>query len=243
METYATLMCRLIERSLQSGSATAYLFIGADAAFHGELIRACAGSFPGAEQIRIEPDPEQRASISVERVRDVRSRLSRTTLGSTPRIVFCEQAELLTVQAGNALLKVIEEPPADTLWLFGCVSEERVLATIVSRCQRIRLPSLPASALTPERAKRYTSWLTSLSAPVWVRMTSRDQEPGAAYDLDEQEYFILRALHECAENTEAISLLVGIAERVGELRTSHALSLSRWAQDRIALKGLEPEHP
>lgn len=243
METYATLMCRLIERSLQRGSAPAYLFISADASLRGELINRCADFFPGAEQIRIESDPEQHASISVERVRDVRSRLSRTTLGNTPRFVFCEQAELLTVQAGNALLKIIEEPPGDTIWLFGCVSEERVLPTIVSRCQRIRLPSLPASALTPERAKRYTSWLASLSAPVWVRMTIREQEPSAAYTLDEQEDFIRRALHEYAENTETISLLVGIAERLRELRTSHALSLSRWAQDRIALEGLEPKHP
>lgn len=243
METYTTRICRLIERSLQRGFASAYLFIGGDADMRRELIRRCVGSFPDAEQIRIDPDTEQQTSISVTRVREVRSRLSCTAFNGATRIVLCEQAELLTVQAGNALLKHIEEPPSDTIWLFGCLSKESVLLTIASRCQCISLPSLRASVLTPESAKRYTSWRASLSAPVWVRMISVRQEPSASGDLNEQEQFIWRALHECTEHTQALSLLIGIAERVRELRASHALALSQWAQDRLVLSGLESEYP
>jgi len=65
---------------------------------------------------------------------------------------------------GNKLLKIIEEPPPNTLFILVAEKEENLLPTIISRCQTIRVPSLSAteiaSALTersktdPEQAKQ-----------------------------------------------------------------------------------------
>lgn len=46
---------------------------------------------------------------------------------------------------GNRLLKLIEEPPPDTLFIFVGEKEDRILPTIVSRCQMIRVPPLQAN--------------------------------------------------------------------------------------------------
>jgi DNA polymerase-3 subunit delta' len=50
-------------------------------------------------------------------------------------------AELL-VREGNRLLKIIEEPPADTIFILVAENEERVLSTILSRCQTYKIPPL-----------------------------------------------------------------------------------------------------
>ncbi len=65
---------------------------------------------------------------------------------------------------GNRLLKLIEEPPPDTLFIFAAENEEKLLSTIISRCQLIRVPPLRvtdiASALeekhqfSPEKASQ-----------------------------------------------------------------------------------------
>jgi len=56
------------------------------------------------------------------------------------RIVVIAPAETLNMAAANALLKMLEEPPANTLFLLVTSQPQRLLATIVSRCQAIDMP-------------------------------------------------------------------------------------------------------
>jgi hypothetical protein len=53
-----------------------------------------------------------------------------------------EAASVLTVEAQNALLKTLEEPPEEALLLLGAKSESDLLPTILSRCQIIHLPTV-----------------------------------------------------------------------------------------------------
>jgi DNA polymerase-3 subunit delta' len=65
---------------------------------------------------------------------------------------------------GNKLLKMIEEPPPDTLFILVAESEGEILSTILSRCQLVKIPALEATdieqnllskkACTPEQAKQ-----------------------------------------------------------------------------------------
>jgi DNA polymerase-3 subunit delta' len=65
---------------------------------------------------------------------------------------------------GNRLLKLIEEPPPDTLFIFVAEKEDRILPTILSRCQLVRVPPLAAEdiavalekqqGIDPERARQ-----------------------------------------------------------------------------------------
>jgi DNA polymerase-3 subunit delta' len=57
---------------------------------------------------------------------------------------------------GNKLLKLIEEPPANTIFILVAASEENILPTILSRCQLIRVPRLSSASIEKaliERAK------------------------------------------------------------------------------------------
>ncbi len=69
------------------------------------------------------------------------------------RIVLISPAETLNMASANALLKMLEEPPANTLFLLVTSQPQRLLATIISRCQAIDMP-------LPNRLDAL-SWLTS----------------------------------------------------------------------------------
>jgi len=52
-------------------------------------------------------------------------------------------AEYLSTEAANSLLKILEEPPPRVVWLLLAAEEQRLLPTIVSRCQRLELRPVP----------------------------------------------------------------------------------------------------
>lgn len=70
----------------------------------------------------------------------------RPVMGST-KVVILDPADGLTVEAGNMLLKTLEEPPKATLFVLITTLESAVLPTIRSRCQRLRFSPLPQSVL------------------------------------------------------------------------------------------------
>lgn len=94
---------------------------------------------------RITPEKD---SITIEQARDIISFTKLKTPGnqSTRRVVVIEQAETMTREAQNAMLKVIEEPPIDTVIILTVSSQQSVLATIVSRLQVLTVtpPTLDA---------------------------------------------------------------------------------------------------
>jgi DNA polymerase III subunit delta' len=64
------------------------------------------------------------------------------------RIYLIEQAETLTESAANSLLKVLEEPPPYVVFVLQAPHPARVLPTIVSRSQMVRLRSVPTAELS-----------------------------------------------------------------------------------------------
>lgn len=55
------------------------------------------------------------------------------------KLIILNKAELLSIEAANALLLLLEEPPVDTIFILVAISVERLPATIISRTQVIRL--------------------------------------------------------------------------------------------------------
>lgn len=78
-------------------------------------------------------------SISIESVRELQKFLQLKTIGSQPlrRAVIIEHAQTLSIEAQNAFLKLLEEPPADTLIILTVNSPRALLPTIISRVQTI----------------------------------------------------------------------------------------------------------
>lgn len=66
---------------------------------------------------------------------------------SARKVFIIHDAESMTIEASNALLKVLEEPPAYVTFVLTATSASGIPETIVSRCQTIPFRKLPADAL------------------------------------------------------------------------------------------------
>src|SRR6266850_852642 len=64
------------------------------------------------------------------------------------KIYIIDEVHMLSTAAFNALLKTLEEPPAHVKFMFATTDPEKVLATILSRCQRFDLRRIPTSLIT-----------------------------------------------------------------------------------------------
>jgi len=86
-------------------------------------------------------------AITIEQVRELEHFLSLKVPGSAAikRLVIIEQAQLLGTEAQNAILKTLEEPPADTVIILTATSAQSLLPTIQSRLQSIQITK-PAKA-------------------------------------------------------------------------------------------------
>lgn len=83
----------------------------------------------------------EKDSISIDTIRELQRFLQLKTIGQRPlrRAVVVEHAEDLTLEAQNAFLKLLEEPPADTVMILTADSPRSLLPTILSRVQLIPL--------------------------------------------------------------------------------------------------------
>jgi DNA polymerase III subunit delta' len=88
----------------------------------------------------------KQGNITAQECNEVMRQLSLKSFESGYKILILWMPEYLGKE-GNKLLKLIEEPPADTLFILVAENEGQILSTIVSRCQLIRIPSLEPAAI------------------------------------------------------------------------------------------------
>ncbi|HEV2832676.1 MAG TPA: hypothetical protein VGW31_11920 [Hanamia sp.] len=93
---------------------------------------------PGA---KIESPINKQGNITVNECDDISRKLSLKAFESDYKILIMWMPEFLG-NSGNKLLKLIEEPPPDTLFIFVAEDESAILPTILSRTQLIKIPSL-----------------------------------------------------------------------------------------------------
>ena len=110
--------------------------------------------------------------IKIDQVREVRRRVYDTALSAAGRVVILYGAEHLNAASGNALLKIIEEPPEGVLFVLTAASSAAVLGTIRSRCA--------VYALAPVSEAECAAWL-------------RKNCPGAAGQLAPEQLAALYA--------------------------------------------------
>ncbi|MBM4354785.1 MAG: DNA polymerase III subunit [Deltaproteobacteria bacterium] len=75
---------------------------------------------------------------------DILPRLHFAPVMGRYKVVILDPADGLTAEAGNMLLKTVEEPPSRTLFILVATVETSVLPTLVSRCQKVRFTPLSA---------------------------------------------------------------------------------------------------
>ncbi|QWC83739.1 DNA polymerase III subunit delta' [Nocardioidaceae bacterium] len=101
-----------------------------------------AGSHADVTVLRTE-----RLSLGVDEVRDLVRHAALAPVGGGYQVMVVEDADRLTEQAANALLKAVEEPSARTVWLLCAPTVEDVLPTIRSRTRLVTLTTPTAAAV------------------------------------------------------------------------------------------------
>ena len=118
-----------------------------DMLMDGQTVKLIAsGAHPDlfvAERAWNEKTSKYQTEITVETIRKLISFLNRTPAFGGYRVAIIDTADDLNRNAANALLKVLEEPPAKTLLLLLAEAPGRLIATIRSRCRRIELRPVP----------------------------------------------------------------------------------------------------
>lgn len=111
-------------------------FRGVAAGAHGNLVTLARAINPKART------PAYYTVIRVDDVRALAPFLTQTAHRPGWRVVIVDSADEMNINAQNALLKSLEEPPAETIFLLACHAPGRLLATVRSRCRRLTLSGL-----------------------------------------------------------------------------------------------------
>jgi DNA polymerase III subunit gamma/tau len=88
----------------------------------------------------------------IDEVRELRETVKYAPASSRFKIYIIDEVHMLTKEAFNALLKTLEEPPAHVKFMFATTEADKVLPTILSRCQRFDLRRIPSALIVQHLA-------------------------------------------------------------------------------------------
>jgi len=178
--------------------------------------------------------------ITVDEVRKLRSFLSMSAADGGRRVIILDAADEMNANAANAILKLLEEPPRDVVFLVICHNPSGLLPTIRSRCRTLRFDPLTAEDLgaaiegagliIPDRIEA----LAALSAGSVGRAAGLIEHDGLGlYDR------LLGLLATCPQldRAAALDLAGSVAGRGAEARRDLLLGLIDTALARLARTG------
>ncbi len=87
---------------------------------------------------------DSRTEISIDDIRGLQRLANLPPYEGKCKVFIIDDAEYLSTEAANSLLKILEEPPQRVVWLLLAAEEEHLLPTIISRCQRLELKPVPS---------------------------------------------------------------------------------------------------
>lgn len=191
-----------------------------------------------------EENGDPKRSIGIKRIRDVQHLAHLKPYQGRWRVFIIQGAELLTEEAANCLLKTLEEPPPNVLFILLTAQEDRLPPTVVSRCQRVEM--LPASlevvrqflvqrwSLTPERADALARQCQGRTG---LAVQAADNHP--EWQQRRETIATLASLTR-ANREEQLATAAGWAERFGKAPEAikETLTLWRnWWRDLLLTKG------
>jgi hypothetical protein len=106
------------------------------------ICRQCINAFADNHADIMSYSGEKARSFSVDTVRKIRSEAYISPNDADIKVYILIGIHNMTEQAQNALLKIIEEPPAHVMFVMTCEGRSRVLSTVQSRCALVTLGSV-----------------------------------------------------------------------------------------------------
>lgn len=153
----------VLRRALAGDAQHAYLFTGPRGVGKGRVALEFAaglicpqggcGQCEACGRVRegIHPDVEvvrpEGTWILIDQIREINVQLVRRPFEGRARVFVLLQAETMNEPAGNALLQALEEPPPHVYFILVTEAAEKLLPTIVSRCQQVSFSGTPVGPL------------------------------------------------------------------------------------------------
>jgi DNA polymerase-3 subunit gamma/tau len=156
----------------------------------------------------------------IEEIRELRDTVKYAPASSKFKIFIIDEVHMLTKEAFNALLKTLEEPPAHVKFMFATTEPEKVLPTILSRCQRFDLRRIPAALITKHLAQ--ISKLEKVKIePAALDAIARGAEGG----MRDAESTLDQLISFCGDKIEEADVLsmFGLTSQSQVLALAHAL--------------------
>jgi DNA polymerase-3 subunit delta' len=115
---------------------------------HADIHAIALDATGGAE----DPDADEesrrrRTRILTEQIGDLQRAATLPPYEGRYKILMVEHADRMTNEAANRILKALEEPPPHVVWMLLAETEGRMLETVVSRCQRVDVHTMPVPEL------------------------------------------------------------------------------------------------
>jgi DNA polymerase-3 subunit gamma/tau len=179
---------------------------------------------------------------SVDDIRDLRERVGLAPAAGRWKIYILDEAHMLTKEAWNAFLKTLEEPPPNTVFVLATTEPQKVMATIVDRCQRFdfQRPSLEQIAEVVRRVSTAEKIEIDDGAIALISRSASGSFRDALGTLDQ-----LVAFGGEAVTTDEVVELLGAADAELLFDTTDALAnedakAALEAVDRLARSGRDP---
>ena len=152
--------------------------------------RACDRIARGVHVDVIGIEPDDRASIKIDPVRDVLSKTGFRPFEGRKRVVLIREADTLEPASQNSLLKSLEEPPPGTMFILTSAVPGALLPTVRSRCMRLRFGRLTTAEIAAAliRDHDYSDVDAKQTAPI------ADGSIGQALALADNDLTALRDL-------------------------------------------------
>lgn len=139
--------------------ASAYMFVGPPGVGKGQAATDFVALLGVKKQDNLIVTPKG-ASLKIEQIRELQGLVKYGPSASSHLVVIVEKADTLTDQAAAAFLKTLEEPAPGVVFILLVEREDRLLKTIVSRCQKLLFAE---NVLEPESKKEYSSYYQELA--------------------------------------------------------------------------------
>lgn len=152
-------------------------------------------------------------SIKIDEIREIIERLNMTGQGAY-KILLLQNIGRLTEEAGNCLLKTLEEPPSKTVFIFTAGQIHDVMPTITSRMRIINFKKLPDNVLKEALKKRYPDVGNEMLNQVLLLSLGRSGTAIQLLSMPEE----FQQLHEIYSNIQFLDEKGSISTRISAMQ-------------------------